>query len=472
MRSTAKSSSLLVARALLSTLYRYGFVGLLAAGLHAFLLLSLSALGFYLPLANLAAFLGASAWSFVAHSKFSFKPQTGGRLFARRWLVLQLFLNVLLSLLLPLALGPLAPTPAATVLLVFTPTFVNFVVWSWAARHTAHLHGNAPSDAHAAGTPQYPEQHLVDSPVDQSVEQSVVVHADDLGLAEPINRAIFELFDRRKLDSASLMVAAPALEHALAEWRKRPSMRLCLHLVLTEGPASAPLELIPDLVDRAGQLRLGFGYLLLFSFLPGFISARLVRQLMIEIGAQISRFQELTGITDVSLDGHQHVHLIPIVWRSLLALPPSMRPTWIRSIREPWPSGLSWKLWLWAIFNGGVLKSLVLRGLNTGIESPLAAHGIRTNSSFAGVIFTGCMAGPALEACLITIARVTPPPGKTGPLLLAHPGFGHAGSFNPILTNRFCYRHSSNFYQSPWREKEFHGLSALVRGSHGVDFTS
>lgn len=120
-------------------LSRYGLVGVIAAGLHALALSSLRALQVPIPLANLVGFLLASLWGYVAHAKVSFRPNTGGTLFPRRWLLIQLGVNVALSLLMPWWLGPWATSLLALVLLVFTPTAVNLLVWSLAARHTALL---------------------------------------------------------------------------------------------------------------------------------------------------------------------------------------------------------------------------------------------------------------------------------------------------------------------------------------------
>ncbi|MCP9774730.1 ChbG/HpnK family deacetylase [Cyanobium sp. WAJ14-Wanaka] len=420
---------------------KYGLVGVLAALLHAFILLALSGLGFYLLLANLLALLSASIWSFVAHSRFSFKKQTGGRLFPRPWLALQLIVNVVLSLLLPIALGAFARSLTATVLLVLTPTVVNYLVWNSAARHTARLHSS-------------PEPDFV---------LPVRFHADDLGLAKFVNEAIFELFDRHQLDSASLMVSAPALEHALAGWRRRPQMELALHLVLTEGPPTAPVHLIPDLVDGKGNLRLGFGFLLMASVLPLSRSRRLFQQIGIEIQAQISKYKQLTGKTSFSLDGHQHVHLLPIVWRQLLRLPPSMRPTWIRTINEPWPPGLAYRFWLSALGHGGVVKSLVLKYLNSVITPVLAYEQISTNGSFSGVLFTGRMAGAPLAACLIKLRQVSVSSASTPSLLLVHPAFIDVDRPSNLEVIDPSYHLSRRFYASPWRQREFESLACLIR---------
>ena len=223
---------------MLANLSLYGLVGGISAGLHALVLVCLPRLGVPLPIANLTGFLVASLWSYLAHSKVSFRKQTKGKVFPRRWLLLQLALNVVLSLLLPAVFAPWAKSPMATLILVFTPTAVNYGVWSFAANHVVRLQpgiGRRRPDC----------------------------HADDLGLDEAINDAIFDLADAGQLQGASLMVAGPAVAHAMAGLRGRPGLKVYLHLVLSEGPPiSAPAE-IPLLVNGQGYLNLGFGQLLL-----------------------------------------------------------------------------------------------------------------------------------------------------------------------------------------------------------------
>jgi len=113
----------------------YGLVGGISSVLHALALVSLPSVGLSVTAANLTGFLVASLWSYLGHSKFSFRHQTQGKVFPRRWLFVQLATNTALCLLLPNLLGTLFSRPLATVLLVLTPTAVNYGVWSMAARH-------------------------------------------------------------------------------------------------------------------------------------------------------------------------------------------------------------------------------------------------------------------------------------------------------------------------------------------------
>ena len=120
---------------MLTRLGFYACVGGIASGLHALLLVSLPRFGVPLTAANLTGFLLASLWSYLGHSKLSFRHQTQGRVFPRRWLFVQLATNTALCLLLPSLFGTLFNRPLATLLLVLTPTAVNYGVWTMAARH-------------------------------------------------------------------------------------------------------------------------------------------------------------------------------------------------------------------------------------------------------------------------------------------------------------------------------------------------
>lgn len=425
-------------------LLRFALVGGVAAALHAGVLLLLPRLGVPTAAANLAGFLLASCWGYLAHALFTFRHQTGGQPFARRWLLLQVVLNIGLSLGLPPLLGGQARRAPGVMLLVFTPTLVNLVLWTLAARHRERQR------RWAARRP----------PIDPLPPR---FHADDLGLDPAVNGAIFRLHDAGHLHGASLLLNGPALAEAVAGLVERPRLDLCLHLCLSEGPPLADPAAIPLLLDRRGHLASGFGRLLLASLLPGWLAwrRRLQEQLALEIRAQILVFQRLTGVGAPALDGHQHVHLLPIVLDRLLALEPGLRPRWLRRLREPLPAGVPPEGWAAALARGGLAKWLLLRGLDRWQARRLAGAGIASNRAFAGVLFTGRMAGPALAAGW---AKLAADRGEgMAPLVLLHPQLpghrcGPLPGFGP----------SRLFYASPWRGREYEALEGFVPAAPGA----
>ena len=394
-------------RPLLNRLGRYGLVGMVAAAVHLAVLLGLSAA---LPIwiANPLAFLAASLAGYVGHAMVTFREETGGKRFARRWLVLQYAVNLAVCAMLPLLLGAWAAPLLRTTVLVFTPTVLNALIWSRAARFSAR-------------------QRRVMAPPR--------IHADDLGLAEGVDEAILALAQDGLLDGASLLVEGPTATAAAARWQTLPKpLTLCLHLCLTEGPES---ENCPDLPASFGQL-------LLASVLPS-RRRRLKPQIARRIEAQINRYRALTGLREINVDGHQHIHLVPIVLDCLLL---QADIHWIRTTAEPLPTGLPLKSWVSAVRDGGLLKWLVLRVL-TGLACPrLKKRSIHTNARFAGVLFTGRMSGAELEAAESCL--------NGGDLLLAHPAA--EGSSRDLA--RHGFELSETFFRSPWRQREWQALRA------------
>lgn len=417
-----------------SRLSLYGLVGVAAAAVHALVLL---ALGLLMPLwlANPLAFLAASLAGYLGHARFTFRPETGGQRFARRWLVVQYVVNLTVSGVLPLVLPSALGEPVRVAILVFTPTALNALIWSRAARFSKR------------------RRDCLITPLR---------HADDLGLSPATNQAILELASQGQLDSSSLLVNGPVATAGFHAWQKltrtRPQLQLCLHLCLTEGPPSADPALIPDLVDCHGHLKRSFGQWLLLSLLPRRHPSRrrIEDQLGLEVDAQIQRFRSFCGDAPIHLDGHQHIHLVPIVLRAALARADDNGITWMRLTQEPLPTGLPMRCWGTAIRQLGLLKWLVLQLLSRRARPAIRRCGLASNQSFAGVLFTGQMAGDPLNAALKDLSSARPKPGCTPPLLLAHPS---APLDIDLSTAGFAV--SQPFAASPWRQREWRALQEL-----------
>jgi hopanoid biosynthesis associated protein HpnK len=143
--------------------------------------------------------------------------------------------------------------------------------------------------------------------------KTVTFSADDFGLTESINEAVEKAHRDGILHAASLMVAAPAAADAVRRARANPSLRVGLHVVVIEGPATLPHLQIPDLVDQAGQfpsgqLMLGLNY---------FFRPSVRRQLQAEIAAQFAAFAA-TGLMLDHANAHKHMHLHPTVGAMML----------------------------------------------------------------------------------------------------------------------------------------------------------
>ncbi|MER9855752.1 MULTISPECIES: ChbG/HpnK family deacetylase [unclassified Mesorhizobium] len=129
--------------------------------------------------------------------------------------------------------------------------------------------------------------------------------ADDYGLAPGVSAAILDLLDRGRLTGTSCMTGFP-------EWAKEAERikPLCgraavgLHLTLTDQLAvTGRSALAPE--GRLPPLRA-----LALPVLRGRIDERHVHA---ELDAQYSRFVEALGRRPDFVDGHQHVHFLPVV---------------------------------------------------------------------------------------------------------------------------------------------------------------
>ena len=89
----------------LNRMLRYGLVGGTAAAVHIGVLLLLGQ-WMSLSMANPIGFLAASVAGYLGHALLTFREETGGRQFARRWLLLQYLVNISVCALLPLLQAP------------------------------------------------------------------------------------------------------------------------------------------------------------------------------------------------------------------------------------------------------------------------------------------------------------------------------------------------------------------------------
>ena len=218
--------------------------------------------------------------------------------------------------------------------------------------------------------------------------KSVTVSADDFGLTDSVNEAVERAHRDGILHAASLMVGAPAAADAVRRAHANPSLRVGLHLVVIEGPASLPPTEIPDLVDASGlfpsgQLRLGLDY---------FLRSRIRRQLQAEIRAQFAAFAA-TGLTLDHANAHKHMHLHPTVGAMMMRAGAAFELPRIRVPAEPQA----------VIARCGGVSALSDRLLHhwTGVLRRQArAAGIATNDHCFGLAWSGHMTADRLRRLL------------------------------------------------------------------------
>jgi chitin disaccharide deacetylase len=237
-------------------------------------------------------------------------------------------------------------------------------------------------------------EQLAHRAMKHSGRRAICIAADDFGLHAGINHAVLRLADQRVVNAIGCMVGAEAWrEGSRALQRLEPKrVDIGLHLDLTESP------LLPRTLRPLKRL-------IVDSFLR-----RLDRGcLHAEISAQLGAFEQAIGRAPAYVDGHQHVHQLPVVREALLCelgeRYPGPKP-WLRSTRADtsWRQCLRFKPWLVERLGAAGLASMATRA------------GCLQNRRLLGVYdFYG---GSQRYAQLLTAWLLA---ARDGDLLLCHP---------------------------------------------------
>lgn len=150
------------------------------------------------------------------------------------------------------------------------------------------------------------------------MHNNIIFHADDYGISLDESKLILDCCTHGKLNSLSVLPNSPNLPDTIEELQKfKDKVKISLHLNLVEGHCCSNPKQIPLLVDNNGFFKLSFEKMLLLSY-----SSRkneLSDQLYIELNAQINKLiSEIPFLKTIRLDSHQHFHMIPIVFNTLL----------------------------------------------------------------------------------------------------------------------------------------------------------
>ena len=146
--------------------------------------------------------------------------------------------------------------------------------------------------------------------------KELIFVADDLGMSSEINDAIFHAHLSGHLTAASLMMAQPGTDDAVALARAHPSLQIGWHLHLNDSiPATTARWPWGSCPARAG-----------FSIGLSSRARELMRR---EVARQWELFNA-TGLECRFINSHHHLHAHPFVYRALLDVVGSRFTGWIR----------------------------------------------------------------------------------------------------------------------------------------------
>jgi chitin disaccharide deacetylase len=232
----------------------------------------------------------------------------------------------------------------------------------------------------------------------------LVLCADDFALSRGVSRAILELAETGRISATSAMTNMPewpGIAPALRAFADR--IGIGLHLNLTFG---APLGPMPSLAPHGR-------FPTLEDLLQRTFTGRApAEEVLAEIERQLDAFEQAFGAPPAFVDGHQHVHVLPVV-----------RPMLIQPLQA---RGLQGRLWL-RDPSDGVLpiirrevsanKALIVKALAIGFRRAVRAAGFDTNEGFSGYSPFELATKPerVFSQALVDLGP--------RPVMMAHPGY-------------------------------------------------
>ena len=241
----------------------------------------------------------------------------------------------------------------------------------------------------------------------------IIICADDFGQNESINQAILELVEKKRLNAVSCMVNTEAWEKGAPVLAQNDVMA-GLHLNFTHG------QNFPSLLK------------LIYQCYAHRLSKTWLEQ---QVRSQILAFRQFYGTWPEFIDGHQHVHQLPMIRDALfkvvssLGIDPWFRTTYTYS-NINLSRATSLKMWALLIL-GGNTWSRKLKNLQ--IKSPSDFSGdysFKTKKSYRE-LFTASAGSLA-----------------SGGLMMCHPGLENSDISDPICHNRgkeYTYLSSQEF---------------------------
>lgn len=262
------------------------------------------------------------------------------------------------------------------------------------------------------------------------MNNKVWFHADDFGVTKEQSARILECYNNGVLNSISVLPNTGALKESLRLLDHadpdHTRIRRVLHINFVEGKPLAGARNVPALVDSTGRFDKSFIRMFCWNYLKrGAARQRLAAQLGQEIAAQLRAVTAENDYHITAVDSHQHYHMIPIVFDSLMAVLSSEEfgHLGIRHIRIPVDPAaplvhnarmrrgvlaVNWVKW-------GILKLFQKRN-----QKVLKSRGIKA-PVFFGMFYTCEMKREVVEALLPAYRRHAAKRGEELELMF-HPG--------------------------------------------------
>ncbi len=187
--------------------------------------------------------------------------------------------------------------------------------------------------------------------------KKIILCADDYSYSPGISEAIITLIQRKRLNATSCMVNTKYwLQEASALKPFINQIDIGLHFTLTDVfPISMPKHQLLNIIKKAYCRQLN------------------QKAIEIELTLQIKKFYSGLGKLPDFIDGHQHIHQLPIIRDALIAIYNTYFPKPKCYIRVP-------------IMSPATLKSYIIQLMgSTALKNTLKHNSIPYNTSFSGI---------------------------------------------------------------------------------------
>lgn len=144
----------------------------------------------------------------------------------------------------------------------------------------------------------------------------LIINADDFGIHTEVNHAVINAHKKGILTSTSLLASGPAFEEAVELAKGCPKLGIGIHLCLVGGlPVVSDIQEVSTLVDKNGFLPESYVEFIKKAY-EGKIDYGQVYQ---ELDAQIAKILS-ANLPITHVDSHQHLHVLPPVWKIVQSL--------------------------------------------------------------------------------------------------------------------------------------------------------
>ena len=276
--------------------------------------------------------------------------------------------------------------------------------------------------------------------------------ADDYGISKISNTRIEECLTNGVLNKISVLPNSDALD-----FKRRllgENVKLSLHLNLIEGYPLSKKEDVSLLISDKGIFKYSFIGLFFLSIFGN--RSLLKKQLYNEIKMQIDFWKKEMGEeTPILVDSHQHTHMIPLVFKTLLRVikEENVEVEYIRIPAEPILPYIKSPSLYFKFRPIGLIKQWLLKFLKFVNRKELKKANIKS-ALFMGIMFSGQLTEDKINKLLPYYKKQ-----NENIEIAFHPGYLES---RESLIDGFR-QNFKKFYYSKWRRIEYDTLLKFMK---------